>query len=64
MTDLDTKGLTQTQRYQEPGEYMPVGRLLKLRGFPAVMVSSVVTVTALDLLVIYLPALGAERKGT
>jgi MFS family permease len=40
---------------------MPVGRLLKLRGFPAVMLSSVVTVTALDLLVIYLPALGAER---
>jgi hypothetical protein len=26
------------------------------------MVSSVVTVTALDLLVIYLPALGAERQ--
>ena len=49
-------------RYQEPGDYMPVGRLLKLRGFPAVMVSSVVTVTALDLLVIYLPALGAERQ--
>ena len=40
---------------------MPIGRLLKLRGFPAVMLSSVVTVTALDLLVIYLPALGAER---
>jgi MFS family permease len=49
-------------RYQEPAAYMPVGRLLRLRGFPAVMVSSVVTVTALDLLVIYLPALGAERQ--
>jgi MFS family permease len=36
--------------------------LLRLRGFFAVMVSSVVTVTALDLLVIYLPALGAERQ--
>ena len=33
-----------------------------MRGFPAVMVSSVVTITALDLLVIYLPLLGAERQ--
>ena len=38
------------------------GELLKLRGFGAVMLSSVVTVTSLDLLVIYLPALGAERQ--
>jgi MFS family permease len=43
-------------------DFIPVGRLLRLRGFFAVMVSSVVTVTALDLLVIYLPALGAERQ--
>jgi MFS family permease len=42
-------------------ELIPVGHLLKMRGFPAIMVSSVVTVTALDLLVIYLPVLGAER---
>jgi MFS family permease len=48
-------------RHHDSGDFMPVGRLLKLRGFPAVMLSSVVTVTALDLLVIYLPALGAER---
>jgi MFS family permease len=46
----------------EPGDLIPVARLLRLRGFFAVMVSSVVTVTALDLLVIYLPALGAERQ--
>jgi MFS family permease len=46
----------------EHGDLIPVGRLLRLRGFFAVMVSSVVTVTALDLLVIYLPALGAERQ--
>jgi len=45
----------------EPGDFVPIRDLLKLRGFPAVMLSSVVTVTALDLLVIYLPALGAER---
>jgi MFS family permease len=44
------------------GNFIPIRRLLALRGFTAVMVSSVVTVTALDLLVIYLPALGAERQ--
>ena len=49
-------------QYQDHGDPIPVGRLLKLRGFPAVMVSSVVTVTSLDLLVIYLPLLGAERQ--
>ena len=43
-------------------DLIPVGRLLQLRGFAAVMLSSVVTITALDLLVIYLPALGAERQ--
>ena len=45
----------------DAGDLIPIGRLLALRGFAAVMVSSVVTITALDLLVIYLPALGAER---
>src|SRR5262245_2002750 len=44
------------------GGSIRIRRLLALRGFTAVMVSSVVTVTALDLLVIYLPALGAERQ--
>jgi len=48
-------------RRNSPGASIPVGQLLKLHGFAAVMVSSVVTVTALDLLVVYLPALGAER---
>jgi MFS family permease len=42
-------------------ELIPVRQLLKLRGFTAVMASSVATITALDLLVIYLPLLGAER---
>jgi len=46
----------------EHRDLIPVGRLLRLHGFFAIMVSSVVTVTALDLLVIYLPALGAERQ--
>jgi MFS family permease len=49
-------------RHHDAGEFVPISRLIALRGFPAVMVSSVVTVTALDLLVIYLPALGAERQ--
>jgi predicted MFS family arabinose efflux permease len=44
------------------GDHPPVGELLKRRGFAAVIVSSVVTITALDLLVIYLPLLGAERQ--
>ena len=44
------------------GAVMPIRQLLKLRGFPAVMISSVATITALDLLVIYLPLLGAERQ--
>jgi MFS family permease len=48
--------------HHDPGDFVPIGRLLALRGFAAVMVSSVVTITALDLLVIYLPALGAERQ--
>jgi MFS family permease len=43
------------------GDSVPVRDLLKLRGFIAVLLSSVVTITAVDLLVIYLPALGAER---
>jgi MFS family permease len=49
-------------RPHDPGKLVPVGQLFRLRGFPAVMASSVVTVTSLDLLVIYLPALGAERQ--
>ena len=48
-------------RPRQPGDLVPIGELFRLRGFPAVMLSSVVTVTSLDLLVIYLPALGAER---
>jgi len=46
----------------ETDDFVPIGQLLKVRGFVAVMVSSVVTITALDLLVIYLPALGTERQ--
>src|SRR4029450_12512704 len=48
--------------HHDSGDYVPVGELLKLRGFAAVMLSRVVTVPSLDILVIYLPALGAERQ--
>jgi MFS family permease len=41
---------------------VPIRALLHTRGLPAIFVASVVTVTALDLLVIYMPALGAERQ--
>ena len=43
------------------GKEMPVAELLRLPGLWAVMVASVITVTAGDLIVIYLPLLGAER---
>jgi MFS family permease len=49
-------------RQRDPAQVVPVRELLKMRGFPAVMVSSIVTITALDLLVIYLPLLGSERQ--
>ncbi len=41
----------------------PVGliELLKMRGLLAYVVASIMTITALDLIVIYLPLLGAER---
>jgi MFS family permease len=47
---------------REPAQVVPIRQLLTMRGFPAVMVSSIVAITALDLLVIYLPLLGSERQ--
>jgi predicted MFS family arabinose efflux permease len=43
-------------------EVTPVRRLLRTPGLAAAMVASVITVTAGDLIVIYLPLLGAERS--
>jgi predicted MFS family arabinose efflux permease len=43
-------------------EITPVGQLLRTPGLAAVMVASVITVTAADLIVVYLPLLGAERS--
>jgi predicted MFS family arabinose efflux permease len=45
----------------ETAEVIPLGALLRMPGMAAFMTASVVSVTALDLLVIYLPLLGAER---
>jgi MFS family permease len=52
----------QRARPHESGPVVPIRQLITLPGFPAIMVSSVVTITAVDLLVIYLPLLGAERQ--
>jgi MFS family permease len=42
-------------------EIVRVDALMRLPGMPAILTASVVTVTSLDLLVIYLPLIGAER---
>ena len=43
------------------GPLMPVTQLLRVPGLAPILIASVVTVTAGDLLIIYLPLLGAER---
>jgi MFS family permease len=43
------------------GALVAVGTLVRMPGMLAVLAASVVTVTALDLLVVYLPLIGAER---
>jgi MFS family permease len=43
------------------GPVVAVGTLFRMPGMFAVLMASVVTVTSLDLLVIYLPLMGAER---
>ena len=50
----------QAQRGDAPA--VPLAELLRRPGMSAVLTASVVTVTAGDLLVIYLPLLGAERN--
>jgi MFS family permease len=46
----------------DPSEVVGLDALVRLPGVLAVLTASVVTVTALDLLVIYLPLIGAERQ--
>jgi MFS family permease len=40
---------------------MPVRELLGMRGVPTLMIASIITVTAQDLITIFLPLLGAQR---
>lgn len=47
--------------HKQEGPLMPVMTLLRVPGLLPVLIASVVTVTASDLLIIYLPLLGAER---
>jgi predicted MFS family arabinose efflux permease len=46
----------------EPGTEVPIAKLLRLQGLFAALWASVITVTAFELLVIYLPLLGTERN--
>jgi predicted MFS family arabinose efflux permease len=46
----------------DAGPLMPVATLLRVPGLLPILIASVVTVTAGDLLIIYLPLLGAERR--
>lgn len=48
-------------RHTHEGPLMPVMDLLRVPGLFPILIASVVTVTASDLLIIYLPVLGAER---
>jgi MFS family permease len=43
---------------------VPVSELMRQRGLMAVLISSVITITAQDLLTIYLPLLGADKNIT
>jgi len=45
----------------QAGKVVPLSALLRLHGFPAVLTASVMTVTAFELMAIYLPLLGTER---
>ena len=44
------------------GKLVPVGTLVQMPGMAALLAGSVVTITSLDLLVVYLPLLGTERN--
>ncbi|HLH97625.1 MAG TPA: MFS transporter [Xanthobacteraceae bacterium] len=44
------------------GSLVALGTLMRMPGMLAVIIASVVTVTSLDLLVVYLPLIGAERQ--
>jgi hypothetical protein len=45
-----------------PPRKVPLKELLGTRGVPTLMIASIITVTAQDLILIYLPVLGAQRE--
>jgi predicted MFS family arabinose efflux permease len=51
----------ETSSEDKPSGLVPVKTLLSQRGLMAVLVASVITITSQDLLIIYLPLLGAAR---
>src|SRR5262245_58333519 len=58
---LALKPRPRAARRSDDGPLMPVMELLRVPGLFPILIASVVTVTASDLLIIYLPVLGAER---
>jgi MFS family permease len=59
--------LTMRPRRERPlalsgGEIVPVGQLLRIPGLAAVVVAGVMLVSSSDLIIIYIPLLGAERQ--
>jgi MFS family permease len=46
----------------EPAAQLPLAKIVRLGGLPTALWASVITVTAFELLVIYLPLLGTERQ--
>ena len=57
---IDIKPATPTARTAQ-APIVSLRALLQTRGVPTLMIASVITVTAQDLIVIYLPILGAQR---
>ena len=53
-----------TEAHQQPREIVPLRELMRQRGLMAVLIASVVTITSQDLLIVYLPLLGAANNIT
>jgi predicted MFS family arabinose efflux permease len=61
-TALALRPKPRTARHADGGSPTRVLELLRVPGLLPILIASVVTVTASDLLIIYLPLLGAERQ--
>lgn len=59
---LMLKPQPRSARHAAEGPEMPVMELMRVPGLLPILIASVVTVTAGDLLIVYLPLLGAERQ--